>query len=414
MMRILFLSNFYAPTFVGGWEQLCQETVNALMARGHQVAVLTSRYRRETISEPEPHVQRVLYLESDLQHYKPLDFFLRLPWRDQHNRQCMTELVKEFRPDVIFVWGMWQLNAQLAVLAEDLCPDRVAYYLCGYWPSEPDVHTSYWNAPETKPLVQLIKRPVALLATSLLARARRRSPDLKRAACVSYTVLNILREAGLELPTARVIYNGIQLDRFYHPLDAAHFRRKPLRLLYAGAIVPHKGVDSAVRATIQLSSKYGPDVVNLTIVGDGNRQYEEDLRHLVQSYGIQAYVTFQGKVAREMMPSLLERFDVLLFTSTYQEPLARMMMEGMASGLVLISTTTGGSKEFLKHACNGLAFKAGDAEDLAKQIERLLNEPDLPYTLALAGQQTALSSFDFNRMVGEMESFLKDVVAEKG
>ena len=62
-MRILFLSNFYPPHAIGGYEQWCQEVADRLQARGHVVTVLTSRYglqperqaielRRETVEQP--------------------------------------------------------------------------------------------------------------------------------------------------------------------------------------------------------------------------------------------------------------------------------------------------------------------------------------------------------------------------
>ena len=41
-MRLLFLSNFYPPHQLGGYEELCAEVAQGLRARGHTVAVLTS------------------------------------------------------------------------------------------------------------------------------------------------------------------------------------------------------------------------------------------------------------------------------------------------------------------------------------------------------------------------------------
>jgi glycosyltransferase involved in cell wall biosynthesis len=105
------------------------------------------------------------------------------------------------------------------------------------------------------------------------------------------------------------------------------------------------------------------------------------------------------------MPAILRAYDVLLFTSAWEEPLARVMMEGMAAGLALISTTTGGSGEAVKDNMNGLAFEVGNADDLAHQIERLLTEPELLQRLARAGQQTAITRFNLTRMVDELEQF---------
>jgi glycogen synthase len=44
-MRVLVLSNFYPPHFIGGYELGCRDVVEGLKARGHDVRVLTSTYK---------------------------------------------------------------------------------------------------------------------------------------------------------------------------------------------------------------------------------------------------------------------------------------------------------------------------------------------------------------------------------
>ena len=59
-MRILVLSNLYPPDFIGGYELGCRRVVDALLARGHEVRVLTTAPR--TPVPPVPHVHRTLHL----------------------------------------------------------------------------------------------------------------------------------------------------------------------------------------------------------------------------------------------------------------------------------------------------------------------------------------------------------------
>jgi glycosyltransferase involved in cell wall biosynthesis len=412
-MRLLFVSNFFAPADLGGYEQWCQEVADALMTKGHQISVLTSRHGLHAIRETEPHVDRALFLESGLDYYRPRDLLL-LPWRGRQNAKHLRKTINEFQPDIIFVWGMWQLNPQLAVLAEDLCPGRVTYYFCGFWPIkelEKDPHTSFWESREQKVWIRLLKRPVAWTISKILEHQRHRGPQCLHMACVSQFVLDTLRSGGLEPADGRVIYGGIDLKRFHRPLDAAREHeslQNPLRLLYAGRVSPVKGVDTAIEAMVRIAHRHDPADVNLTIVGSGHPDFVEYLQHFVREQGIESYVTFHGRVQKYDMPQILHEFDVLLFPSTWEEPLARTMMEGLAAGLTLVSTTTGGSKEILEHGQNCLTFQAGDAEDLAQQLERLLTEPLLGRQLAQAGQQTALDRLAFDRMVDELELFLSE------
>jgi len=120
-------------------------------------------------------------------------------------------------------------------------------------------------------------------------------------------------------------------------------------------------------------------------------------------------VTFHEPVSRDDMPGLMQEFDVLVFPSVYEEPLARITQEAMASGLVVVGTTTGGTKEILRHGETGLTFAPGDAEGLAEQVARLMTDPDLRFRLAHAGRQTVLKDFTLDRMVTEIEAYLRDV-----
>jgi glycosyltransferase involved in cell wall biosynthesis len=78
----------------------------------------------------------------------------------------------------------------------------------------------------------------------------------------------------------------------------------------------------------------------------------------------------------------------------------------MASGLVVVGTTTGGTGEILREGETGLTFAPEDAEGLAEQITRLSLDPDLCYRLAQAGRQNVLENFTLDKMVQEIEAYL--------
>ena len=406
-MRFLFLTNFYPPADLGGWEQWCQEIAVEFRRRGHDVAVLTSRFRRETVQEIEPSIHRELYLESDLEYYQPLDFFTKLRARDRANERCLSEAVAKIKPDLVFIWGMWQLNSQLAVIAETLCPKRVVYYFCGLWPiaeEERNPHTSYWSH---------YRLPVGWLALKMLARRRSRKPNCHDFACVSQYILQTYERYGFR--GGRVIYGGIDTKAFARPAPKAiavgNEAPGPLRLLFAGTISHEKGVDTAVKAMVHLAQRYDHAEVQLSVVGYGHPGFVSTLEGLIERENITAYVTFHGRVPKEQMAGLFHEHDVLLFTSTWEEPLARMMMEGLAAGVAVISTPTGGSPEAITHGKNGLLFETGSALDLAAKIQLLLDQPHLARELAAAGRQTAVTRFDFQRMAGELEAYCAEQLA---
>ena len=108
-MKILIISNFYPPGELGGWEQLTNNVADNMIARGHDIRVLTSNFRADEIKATEPHVKRVLFLESqDPVHYHP-HYTLIHRWQERKNLFHLEQVVSEFEPEIIFINGMWNL-----------------------------------------------------------------------------------------------------------------------------------------------------------------------------------------------------------------------------------------------------------------------------------------------------------------
>lgn len=404
-MRILFLSNFFPPARPGGYTQWCHEVAQRLGERGHTIGVLTSRHEQAKAPTSEHNIYRLLHLEGDLAYYQPLQFFIK--WKKQHreNLVFLEQTVKDFAPDLIFVWGMWALSKALPALAEQLMPGRVVYYLSDYWPSAIDMHTSYWQSPARGSRMQIPKQVLRKLALSMLAGEGRPDLKLEQAICVSARVRELLVESGLPLQSATVIRGGTDVQRFMNAPERNRVSGR-LELLYAGQLVQHKGVHTAIEAMSRLATTWRIDQIHLTLVGSGHPEYEALLRALVERRGLHDYVTFHEPVSRDKMPTLLSQFDVLVFPSIYEEPLARMTQEAMAAGLVVVGTTTGGTGEILKEGETGFTFVPEDADGLAEQITRLLLDPDLRGRVAQAGRQMVLENFTLDKMVKEIESYL--------
>jgi glycogen(starch) synthase len=411
-MRILFLSNFFPPARSGGYTQWCQEVAERLAGRGHTIGVLTSTYEQGKARADEQSIFRVLHLEGDLTYYRAGHFFTR--WKKQHreNLALLEATVKEFDPDLLFVWGMWALSKALPARAEALMPGRVIYYISDYWPKASDMHTTYWQSPTRHWLMQWPKRALSTFAASMLIQEGNPNLKFENAICVSARVRDLLVEAGLPVRHARIIHGGTDADRFLTGRNRGD-GHGPLKLLYAGQLAQHKGVHTAVEAVAKLVNERSTDQISLTLVGSGHPDYEAFLHDLVKRNGLGRHVTFHGLVAKDEMPAILQQFDVLIFPSIYEEPLARITQEAMAAGLVVIGTTTGGTREILTDGETGLTFAPEDAAGLAENIARLVGDPDLGCQLARNGRQTVLDHFTLDRMVDEIEAYLRACFAAR-
>ena len=357
-------------------------------------------------------IYRSLYLEMDLVPWRhSLTFFIRRKARESHNLQCFERILQQFEPDIVFVWGMWNLPGSLPALAEARVPGRVVYRFATYWPTLPSQHELYWSAPGRKWYSRLPKRVLGHVALAMLAKDAQQSPLVyEHVICVSAASRDVLLEAGLPISNARIIHTGLDVGTYLNGQqpELDHDGRS-LNLLYAGRLTPDKGIDIAIKAMTRLVFSQGHRDIRLSLAGSGSTEYGSHLRRLVNQAGLAGYVSFLGWVPPGEMPDLLRKFDVLLLPSIWPEPFARVVLEGMISGLVVVATPTGGTTEILTDGENGLLVVPGDAEDLAQKIVRLAADPELRRRLALAGQQTVVQSFTRTKMMDEIESYLQEV-----
>lgn len=411
-MRILFISAFYPPQVIGGWEQLVADLNVGLQRRGHETLVLTSRHGVTPDAGTVPGVARLLHLESDLHYYRPLAHILSHRRKMRENLRQTQRIITEFAPDVIFIHSMWNLSRRIARCAESSRPGRVVYYIANDWPCAPDLHTTYWRDPARRWPQRWLKRVVAPLPLALAARERRATPlRFERVLCVSEAIRCLLAaEAGIAHTQMEVVYNGIDLREFV-PSERPTPPPGRIALLFAGSLVPHKGAHTAIEALALLDQRGLLGQTTLTIVGSGHPDYEARLRRLVAAHGLDGAVSFRGRLPRDQMAALMAHFDVLVFPSIWEEPLARVVQEAMAVGLVVVGTTTGGSAEILVEGETGLTFPPGDGAALAARLAELQAAPEQGRRLAARARATVVQRFSFNRMLDEVETALAAAAA---
>ena len=375
--------------------------------------VLTSRHG---VAAPvqEGHVIRSLYLESDLRHYSPAHFFLRRNREERFNIDMMRSTIIDSMPHAILFWGMWNLSRRVPAIAEH-SGFPVAYWLGDLWPLDADMHTRYWRSAVNGYLGRLFMPWMSRLALRRLA-AEGYPPELeyRYAACGSQFLQRELAAQFSAFQEARVVLCGVDLAMFAGCQPHARLSNPAApRIIYVGGLGPHKGVHTVVEAMARLRHKSPGSQPSLTIVGSGHPDNKERLRQLALETGSNEYIHFTGTMPKESVPSLLAEHDILVVPSAWEEPFGRVVVEGMAAGLVVVGTATGGSAEVLVDEANGLVFPVEDAGALATCLLRLLHDPALYARLAKAGKETA-GRFDLQYMIDGIECFLFDVVVRNG
>jgi glycogen synthase len=419
-MRILFLSAFYPPYEIGGWEQLVQELAEGLAKLGHEVTILTSSPElmdgnkiNEISNEPRVRIERALRLENDLRYYNPSRYFLRHQTDLRKNFSQLQRIINTRQPEVTMVHSMWNLSRRIPWFMEKMFPSRVVYYLADYWPVDPDVNEAFWNKQAGRVGVFNPKKILANLVLNRLTKEQKRYRlAFDRVVCVSRAVQEQLVKRGFEpARSANVIYNGINIQKFSPCPETNGLKMKPL--LYVGSLASHKGIKTVIEAMAKLNQDPSLKSVSLKIAGDGHPGFTEHLKGVIHDLNLDEQVELLGRIEREKMPDLYRQSQALVFPSIWNEPLARTTQEAMACGLPVISTLTGGTGELISEGVNGLTFPAGDPDALASQIKRVRTNPDLARRLGQSARETVVKRFDIDLMIRDVEKYLARICEQE-
>jgi glycosyltransferase involved in cell wall biosynthesis len=181
------------------------------------------------------------------------------------------------------------------------------------------------------------------------------------------------------------------------PLDVIGFaqsngamKAQPSRILYAGNLVPSKGVDLLLQAVAELQQR--GVACQLRILGEGPAR--NDLHALAAQLGIGSLVTWSPFVPQTQMPPEYAAATVTVLPSRGRaEGLGLTLVEALLAESAVVGTRAGGIPEVVRHEVTGLIAREGDATHLATQIQRLLTDVALRERLTRAGKEHVLRTY---------------------
>jgi len=122
----------------------------------------------------------------------------------------------------------------------------------------------------------------------------------------------------------------------------------------------------------------------------------EELQQQAMALGIESYVRWLG--FRNDVRRLLCSAEILALPSNY-EALGTVFLDGIHAGCVLAASDAGGIPEIIRPHVAGLMSPVGNAEELANNIQRLLDAPELRRELLARGREHVQRHFSVEAMV---------------
>ncbi|NLX98359.1 MAG: glycosyltransferase family 4 protein [Rhodopirellula sp.] len=253
--------------------------------------------------------------------------------------------------------------------------------------------------------------------------SRRAIADLNchaRLLAVSESTRRFHVAAGLDAAKCRVLYNGVDLDRFRPRLATGFLHRElglaPESVLVGtiGQISLRKGQDVLARAACALADELPH--VHYLVIGERlsekaeSRQFEADLRAVAEGplSGRLHFLGVRGDVDR-----VLNELALLVHPAR-QEPMGRVLLEAAAAGVAVIATDVGGTREvFPPDEKAARLVPADDSEALAAAIGTLVADSSLRGRLGLAACRRAERLFSADRSATVLAAHYQDVIEHR-
>jgi glycosyltransferase involved in cell wall biosynthesis len=219
-----------------------------------------------------------------------------------------------------------------------------------------------------------------------------------------------LKAYKVNSPKARVIWNGVNLERFQEKYVIDKVKEElgiktELMIVMVAAFTVYKDYNLFLDIARELA-KIRNDV---TMVGVGDGPELEGIKQRIKSEMI-GNVILTG--SQRNVERIIAASDIGLLC-TYSEGISNSIIEYMAMGKPVISTDiSGGSKELIVEGETGFCIER-NAEKIAGSINLLLNNSELKRSMGNKGRKRIGSYFSISRMGEEFIRIYREVITHR-
>jgi len=165
---------------------------------------------------------------------------------------------------------------------------------------------------------------------------------------------------------------------------------KPGKIVFAGRLLPLKGVHDLLEATAAVARSHD---VELVLAGSlGSSRYVSRLRSQARALNVENRVQFRGILDESELLNELAEASALVLPS-YQETAPMVIQEAMAAGVPVIATSVGGVSHQIQEGETGYVVEPGNVTMLAQSLTILLRDKELRDTMSDAARQFAVSNY---------------------
>lgn len=334
-MKILQIHNKYI--YSGGEDSVVEEEAKLLISKGHEVMqLLRDNSEIKSLSEK-------------------IKTLVDLPYSNNSKQILIDKLKKIEKPDIAHIHNLFPLwtYSILEVLKEKKIPVimtlhnyRLIWSKIGLFDNEAK-NFGYFKDSRLK----------TFLISRWLDKNKRLLDNVNKFIVLTDFIKEKFENLGIDKSKLIVKPNFIKKKNNI-------FKEISIKsdAIFCSRISRDKGIFTLLKAWKNIDLK-------LNIYGDGPQ-----LEKITKKNTNNKFI-FHGQISRDILMKKIRYSKFLIFPSEWFECLPMTIIEAFRENTLVLASDIGSIKSIIKHKFNGILFKPGDADDLKKKVEWILNNP---------------------------------------
>ncbi len=200
----------------------------------------------------------------------------------------------------------------------------------------------------------------------------------------------------------RVIHNGVDVNKFKPVVDKRRvkeelgFNPDDIAIVSVCRLYARKGLFTLIESMPAVVKRF-PNA-NFIISGKGQSDEMHKLIAHAERLGVKNNIVFTGYYPDKKLPLLYQAADVFAFSTFYEHhPFA--VLEALATGLPVVTTTVGGIPETINSGKNGFLVEPFNPRQFSEKILYLLEHPTFAAEMGAQARKTIVENYDWRIVV---------------
>jgi len=207
-----------------------------------------------------------------------------------------------------------------------------------------------------------------------------------------------------------VIHNAVEVNRFTHKnnnviKELIGLGDDTILIGTVGNFSISKNFDMFIELSNKLKdSKYKTHFVAIGI-GPRKKLYEK----IINSKNLSSHISLIGR--REDLNNIFCELDIFVLSSV-QEGMPNVILEAMASKVIVISTSVDGCKEIITDSVNGFLVKSNDVESMVHKISFILENPDKVKKMIYNAYSDINYKYTVKKMINKYDYYYRGLLGD--